>query len=95
MFLAGCGSKPKIEYVTEYKTVNVVLTPPAEFYRKTPRVKPPNSTEYVNATWEQKEEMLFGHIKELNSQITSLMTDRVSIDSWITKQKSELEAKKK
>ena len=79
---------------TKYETVYVVLEPPKELYNPKKRIKPPNRKEYLEASFEEKEAMLFNHINKLNEEINFFLTDRSSIDKWIAKEKELIKSKR-
>lgn len=92
LLVTGCGTTK--EYVTKYETVYVVLEPPKELYNPKKRIKPPNRKEYLEASFEEKEAMLFDHINKLNEEINFFLTDRSSIDKWIAKEKELIKSKR-
>lgn len=90
MAVAGCASAPP-KYVTEVKNNYVVFEPPKETYNKVTRLKPPYSKQYVDATWEEKEKILFDHIGRQDLQIDNLITDRESTNKWVIEQRKKVD----
>ena len=45
--------------------------------------------------YQEKEELLFDHIDKLNKQISSLLEDRKSIQSWVIKQRALIKEKER
>lgn len=92
-FLSACATNEKI--VIKDKVVYVLAEPPSALYQKEKRIKPPDTQQYVESSWEEKEELLFDYVEKLNNQISSLFKDRQSIEKWIEKQKVLIKEKER
>jgi len=96
LFLVACASQVETKYVTQVQTVYVVQSPPKELYDpNVQRVKPPKPSVYSEKDWDEKEQLLIDHIKKLNSQIETLITDRKFIEKWIEEQNKLIQDKEK
>ena len=84
LFLAGCGTT-KTVVVTETK--NILITPPDELITRCNVEAPPDIQEYVNATWEKKEDLL---IKHSSVQMKNIFTCNKTIDSIKNWKKEQL-----
>lgn len=93
--LVGCATKPEIRYITKTETLTVVLDPPKSLYSPVKHIKPMSISGYVNASWDDKERMLYDYISKLDTQIDSLMIDRASVGLWVTEQNKNIENSKK
>jgi hypothetical protein len=94
LFLMGCAASPP-KYITEVRNEYVIVEPPKKLYEPVKRIKPPYSKVYVDAPWEEKEEILIKFIKQQDKQIDELLTDRVSTGTWVKEQRLKLEKLKK
>lgn len=54
------------------------------------RLKPPYSKVYVDSDWEEKERILFDHIKKQDIFIDGLLTDRASTNTWVIEQRAKV-----
>jgi hypothetical protein len=89
LLLAACGTQPP-KYITEVQNNYVVAEPPKKLYEPVRRLKPPYSKVYVDADNEEKERMLFDHIKKQDVLIDALLTDRSSINTWVIEQRAKV-----
>lgn len=93
MLLAACGTNPP-KYITEVQNNYIVVEPPKKLYEPVKRLKPPYSKVYVDASWEEKEKMLFDYIGRQDLQIDHLSTDRASIGTWVIEQRAKVPKEK-
>lgn len=84
--LTACATKPEVKYITKVETVTIVLAPPPVFTKPVARIKPPVIKTYINASWSEKEKMLFDYIHLLNTQLETMFLDRAETIAWLEEQ---------
>ena len=89
LFLVACGTAPP-KYITEVQNNYVVVEPPKKLYEPMRRLKPPHDKVYVDSDWEEKERILFDHIKKQDIFIDGLLTDRASTNTWVIEQRAKV-----
>ena len=86
LLLVGCGSveKIKIQEVPVYKVRTVYVTVPEQFLKINVIPTPPNKTAYIEASVEDREELLINYSQSLITELKLCVADKKSITATIT-----------
>lgn len=82
--LAGCGTTKEIVPVVQTK--NILILPPEELLVKCDVKEPPAVGEYVNASWQNKEQLLVAYSSDLLKNLFKCNKTFDSLQNWKKKQ---------
>lgn len=82
--LVGCGTTKDI--VTVVNTKNILITPPDELLVKCDVESPPDVKEYMQASWQGKEELLITHSTSQMKNLFKCNNTMSALRDWKKKQ---------